>query len=79
VELASPVGGGSLPGQTLPSFGVSLRVASPALAARALRTAAEPILARVEDDELRFDLRTVSRIDDGAIAKAIRGRIAEDR
>ena len=49
---------------------------APRRAAAALRTAAEPILARVEDDELRFDLRTVNRFDDEAIARAIRGLLS---
>ncbi len=71
VELRSPVGGGSLPGQTLPSFGVAVSVASPARAAAALRRGSPRILARVEDDELVFDLRTVARIDDGDVVRAI--------
>jgi L-seryl-tRNA(Ser) seleniumtransferase len=76
VDLASSVGGGSLPGQTLPSVGIAVRIASAARAAAALRSAGEPILARVEDDELRFDLRTVDRFDDGSIASAIRGLLS---
>jgi L-seryl-tRNA(Ser) seleniumtransferase len=76
VDLASAVGGGSLPGQTLPSVGIAVRVAAAGRAAAALRSAGEPILARVEDDELRFDLRTVDRFDDGSIASAIRGLLS---
>jgi L-seryl-tRNA(Ser) seleniumtransferase len=76
VELRSAVGGGSLPGQTLPSAGVAVHVRSASRAAAGLRSAAEPILARVEDDELRFDLRTANRFDDPAIATAIRGLLS---
>ncbi len=73
VELRSPVGGGSLPGQTLPSFGVAVRVRSASRAAAALRAGDPRILARVEDDELVFDLRTVTRFSDGDLVRAIAG------
>ena len=73
VALRSPVGGGSLPGQTLPSFGVAVACPSPVRAAAALRRGTPRILARIEDDRLVFDLRTVERIADGDIARAITG------
>lgn len=77
VELRSPIGGGSLPGQTLPSVGVAVAVPSPTRVAAALRNAHEPVLARVDDDELRFDLRTVRPFEDATLADAIRGLLAE--
>ncbi len=70
-ELQSPVGGGSLPGQTLLSFGVAIAVASPTRAAALLRRGPDRILARVEDGEVVFDLRTVPRVHDGTIARRI--------
>ena len=73
VELRSPVGGGSLPGQTLPSFGVAVRVRSASRAAAQLRKGEPRILARVEDGELVFDLRTVGRFHDGDLVRAIQG------
>ena len=79
VELRSPVGGGSLPGQTLPSFGVAVPVRSATRAAAALRKGEPRILARVEGGELTFDLRTVGRFDDGDLVRAIGGLIAADR
>jgi L-seryl-tRNA(Ser) seleniumtransferase len=55
----STVGGGSLPGETLPSHTVALEAASPdALAAR-LRAGEPPVVARIEDDRLILDPRTV--------------------
>ena len=72
VDLASPVGGGSLPGQTLPSVGLGVRVASPSRAASALRNGSNPVLAVVADEELRFDLRTVDPSEDALLADAIR-------
>jgi L-seryl-tRNA(Ser) seleniumtransferase len=78
VELRSPVGGGSLPGQELPSFGVAVPATSPARAAAALRRGPDRILARVEDGEIVFDLRTVPRFHDETIARRI-GDIARPR
>jgi L-seryl-tRNA(Ser) seleniumtransferase len=77
VELRSPVGGGSLPGQTLPSFGLAVPVRSASRAAAALRRGEPRILARVEDGEVVFDLRTVARVHDGDLVRAIVGLIAE--
>jgi L-seryl-tRNA(Ser) seleniumtransferase len=71
VELRSPVGGGSLPGQTLPSWGVSVPAASPARAAAALRRSPDRILPRILDGALVFDLRTVPVVSDGTIARRI--------
>ncbi len=71
VEVASAVGGGSLPGQTLPSWGVVLRVPSPDRAARALRTGPDRILARIADGAVVLDLRTVQPSDDAAIARRL--------
>ncbi len=71
VALESPVGGGSLPGQVLPSFGVSVPAASPTRAAAALRRVPDRILARIVDDALVFDLRTVPPFEDGTIARRI--------
>jgi L-seryl-tRNA(Ser) seleniumtransferase len=71
IELESAVGGGSLPGQTLPSFGVSVAVASPTRAAAALRAGPDRILARIVDDRIVFDLRTVPPAHDGTIARRI--------
>jgi L-seryl-tRNA(Ser) seleniumtransferase len=78
VELRSTVGGGSLPGQTLPSFGISVAVRSASRAATALRKGEPRILARVEEGELVLDLRTVSRFHDGDLVRAISGLILAD-
>ena len=72
VDLASPVGGGSLPGQTLPSVGLGVRMSSPSRAASSLRAGTDPVLAVVAGDELRFDLRTVHPSEDDVLAEAIR-------
>ena len=69
--LASTVGGGSLPGQVLDSFGLAVACASPARAAAALRRGPERVLVRVEDDELVLDLRTVAPVDDPVLARLV--------
>lgn len=55
----SAIGGGSLPGATLPTWLVAIHHPRPdALAAR-LRAAETPIIGRIEDDQLLLDPRTV--------------------
>jgi len=55
----SAVGGGSLPGETLPSRLVALDVASPDAVAARLRAGEPPVISRIEDGRLVFDTRTV--------------------
>jgi L-seryl-tRNA(Ser) seleniumtransferase len=75
VELRSTIGGGSLPGETLPSWGVALRVRSPDRVVAALRRGTPCVIARVEAGRVILDLRTV--LEDplerlpGAIAAAV--------
>ena len=59
IEGRSTVGGGSLPGETLPTWQVALGVPSPDALAERLRHGEPPILARIEDDRLLLDPRTV--------------------
>ena len=55
----STVGGGSLPGETLVTCLFALKVKSPTKLAARLREANPPIIARVQEDLLLFDPRTV--------------------
>lgn len=59
VTTQSTVGGGSLPGQLLPTHALALNSHSPSQLAAALRAATPPVVARVEDEQLLFDPRTV--------------------
>jgi L-seryl-tRNA(Ser) seleniumtransferase len=59
VDGCSTVGGGSLPGETLPTKLVALPVAHPDRLAAALRAADPPVVARIEEDRLVLDPRTV--------------------
>ena len=73
VPLRSVAGGGSLPGVELPSFGLAISDGeqSSAELQRRLRRAAPPIIARVDDDQLVLDLRTVAATQDHALLQLL--------
>jgi L-seryl-tRNA(Ser) seleniumtransferase len=68
----STVGGGSLPGETLPTRLVALPVAHPDQLTAALREADPPVIARIEDDRLVLDPRTVLAEDERELLEAIK-------
>ena len=59
ITAQSMVGGGSLPGETLPTFVLALDVDHPNLLLEILRTGSPSVIARVEDDKVLFDPRTI--------------------
>jgi L-seryl-tRNA(Ser) seleniumtransferase len=59
VSAVSTVGGGSLPGQTLPTRVLAISVDSVDALAEKLRQASPPVIGRIEDDRLLLDPRTV--------------------
>jgi L-seryl-tRNA(Ser) seleniumtransferase len=59
VDGESTVGGGSLPGETLPTKLVALAAPHPDQLAAVLRAGDPPIVARIEDNRLVLDPRTV--------------------
>ncbi len=73
LDLRSTVGGGSLPGETLPSVGVALdggrRSATRLLAA--LRQDVLIVIGRIQDGRVVLDLRTVDQARDGDLAAAV--------
>ena len=81
VRGESTVGGGSLPGETLPTCLLALDGAGiPGGAeelARRLRTGTTPVVARVHDGRVLLDPRTVSLDDDPALLRAVRDVLAE--
>jgi L-seryl-tRNA(Ser) seleniumtransferase len=58
-EGLSTVGGGSLPGETLPTTLVSFKVPSPQRFLSQMRKASYPIIGRIQDDCVVLDPRTV--------------------
>jgi L-seryl-tRNA(Ser) seleniumtransferase len=69
VETEAVAGGGSLPGLTIPSCGVSVEVSDADAALAALRSAG--IVARVDAGAVVCDLRTVSPSDDARLTAAL--------
>ena len=71
-ETRAPVGGGSIPGFELPSRAVTLRgaIGADQLCA-ALRHGPVPVLARVRDDRVQLDARTLLPGDEALVASAL--------
>jgi L-seryl-tRNA(Ser) seleniumtransferase len=70
----STIGGGSAPGVTLPTMLLAIRsdrTHATSLAA-GLRQADPPVVARIEEDEVLLDLRTVTESSDASLPAAIR-------
>ncbi len=59
VESEATVGGGSLPGESFPSYVLSLDVKSPDKFLKKLRQQNPSVIARTENDKILFDPRTV--------------------
>jgi L-seryl-tRNA(Ser) seleniumtransferase len=72
-EVNSAVGGGAAPDVALPSCAVAIRPKDQSAdsMARRLREASPPVIARIEDDELLFDLRTVLPGEDKELEQAL--------
>jgi L-seryl-tRNA(Ser) seleniumtransferase len=68
----SAVGGGSLPGETMPTWLLSLAVRSPNRSLARLRQAIPPIIARLENDRLVLDPRTVLPEQDQALLAGLK-------
>ena len=67
----STVGGGSLPGETLPTFLLALGAAHPDAAAARLRQANLPVIGRIQQERLLFDPRTVLPEQEEALLSAL--------
>jgi L-seryl-tRNA(Ser) seleniumtransferase len=77
IDTFSAVGGGSLPGQQLPTRALALQTDSPNAVAATLRTATPPVIARVEDEQLILDPRTVLPEQDAALAQILQVTLTE--
>jgi L-seryl-tRNA(Ser) seleniumtransferase len=73
VETRSAIGGGSLPGQTQPSWAVAFETPTPDKLAAALRHADPPVIGRIEDNRLLLDLRAILPEQDRVLEQAVRG------
>lgn len=71
----STVGGGSLPGATLPTALVALDVDSADACLRRLRLGLSPVVARIADDKLLLDPRTVLPEQEADLLAAVRAAL----
>ncbi len=71
IDTTSTVGGGSLPGQQLPTRALAIQTPSPNTLAAKLRATNPPVIARVEADQLILDPRTILPEQDGSLIAAI--------
>jgi L-seryl-tRNA(Ser) seleniumtransferase len=73
IASESTIGGGSLPGETLPTWVFAPHVDQPNAAAAHLRRHDPPVVARVAQDRLLLDPRTVLPGEDEVVLDALRG------
>ena len=77
----STIGGGSLPGETLPTWLLALDPDASAGGAEGLaqrlRQATTPVVARIENDRVVLDPRTVQPEEEKALVKAVREAMAQ--
>ncbi len=67
----STVGGGSLPGEILPTYLVAIHVDAPQELAKRLRLGDPSVLGRIEKDNFVLDLRTVLLDEEAGLRKAL--------
>ena len=77
VESRSTIGGGSLPGETLPSWSLSIDPGEhgPAALASRLRDMPLPIVGRIEDGRVLLDPRTVLPGQDAGLVSGLRSLV----
>ncbi|MHB8627581.1 MAG: L-seryl-tRNA(Sec) selenium transferase [Aggregatilineales bacterium] len=71
IPVRSTIGGGSLPGETLPSYALALKVPTIETFMARLRLSTPPVIGRIANDRALFDPRTVFESQDTALIAAI--------
>jgi L-seryl-tRNA(Ser) seleniumtransferase len=71
VESVASIGGGSMPGETLPSAAISLSTDDPDALAGRLRTGTPRVFPIIRDGAVLIDVRTVLPRQDASLAAAI--------
>ena len=72
---SSTIGGGSLPGETLPTCLVAIRVPSPDALARRLRLGEPAVVGRIEGERYLLDLRTVLPEQEPVLERALQAAL----
>jgi L-seryl-tRNA(Ser) seleniumtransferase len=70
-ESESPIGGGSTPDQVLPTWVVAISVSNPNAFEKRLREGDPPVVARIEQDKIILDMRTVAENEVEALIRAL--------
>ena len=77
IDVRSAIGGGSLPGQTLPSRALAITPPrGPDEFTAALRRASPPVIARIEDEQVVLDPRAVAQDEDQQVIAALESCLA---
>ncbi len=76
IETRSTVGGGSLPEETLPTWALALDLPKPQTVLARLRQSQPPIIARVEEQRVLLDPRTVLPEQDETLLRLLREALA---
>ena len=78
VLVEATVGGGSLPGETIPSAGLAIEPSGgrPELLLAALRSGTPAVVGRIEDGRAILDLRTVDPRQDASLVDAVGAAVA---
>jgi L-seryl-tRNA(Ser) seleniumtransferase len=71
IDAQSTVGGGSLPGEILPTHAAALTVSAPDSFVKTLRANNPPIVARIENDAVVIDPRTILPQDETALLEGV--------
>lgn len=79
IEGESVLGGGSTPDQVLPAWLIAIRDPKPSRIEKHLRQGTPPVIARIDDDRLIVDLRTVSPAEEPELRAALEAAAAQAR
>ncbi len=71
IEGESVIGGGSTPEQSIPTWLIAIECDDVVAAERKLRHANPPVIARIQNNRLLLDLRTVAELEEPALIQAL--------
>ena len=77
IKSQATVGGGSLPGESFPSYAFALNVKSPNKFLKMLRSQNPPVVARTEDNKILFDPRTILVEQDQMLLSILHALVSE--
>ena len=75
VQGLSAIGGGSLPGESIPTWLLSIETEGAQGLAKRLRDADTPVIARIEDDRVLLDPRTVLPPEEDALMRSLKSAL----